>query len=158
MAILTGLIALVVAAFYGGWEWVLLSFVVLVALWHAEFAVVPILTTIGVSYFCLALFHWTSDRRIFFPYAMQLAVQMPDVMKGLVSKPALVGGGGIIAVFMLIRITQSATAGVLLVELFIAITILTLVSKICPQSVRGPGTRVIIGVLGSALAFVGLAI
>jgi uncharacterized membrane protein HdeD (DUF308 family) len=83
---------------------------------------------------------------------------MPDVMKGRVSKPALVGGGGIIAVFMLIRITQSATADVLIVELFIAITILTLVSKICPKSVRGLGTRVIIGVLGSALAFVGLAI
>jgi len=137
MAILTGLIALVVAAFYGGWEWVLLSFVALVALWHAEFAVVPILTTIGVSYFCLALFHWTSDRRIFFPYTMQLAVQMPDVMKGRVSKPALVGGGGIIAVFMLIRITQSATADVLIVELFIAITILTLVFKDLPQKCSG---------------------
>ena len=72
MAILTGLIALVVAAFYGGWEWVLLSFVALVS----------------------------------FPYAMQLAVQMPDVMKGRVSKPALVGGGGIMTVFMLIRITN----------------------------------------------------
>lgn len=158
MASLTGLIALMVAAFYGGWEWVLLSFVVLVTLWHSECGVIPILATLGVGYFWLALFHWSGDRRIFFLYAMHLAVQMPYLLQGRVWHPAIVGGGGIIAVFMLIRITQSPTAGVLIVELITAATILALVLSVCSPSARGSGTRVIAGVLGSALAFVGLAI
>jgi hypothetical protein len=158
MASLTSLIALVVTALYGGWEWALLSFVVLVTLWPAQFSVVPMLATMGVSFFWLALFHSTGDRRLFFPYAMQFAVQMPYLLQGRVPKPAIAGGGGVIAVFMLIRIAQSATVGVLIVELFVATAILALVLKLCGPKCREARTRVIAGILGSALAFAGLAI
>ena len=156
MASLIGLIVLALAALYGGWEWVLITAIVLIALLPAQFHVVSILATVGASFFWLALFHWTGDRRLFFPYVMQLAVQMPYLLQGRSSMPAIVGGGGLIAGFMLIRVTQSATAGVLKVELFVATAILTLLTLLPGNIVQGPRMQVLAGVLGSILAFFGL--
>ena len=158
MASLTCLIALSITALYGGWEWALICFVALVTLWSGRFSLVLMLATMGVSFFWLALFHSTGDRQLFFPYAMQFAVQMPYLLHGWGSKAAIAGGGGVIAVFILIRIAQAAPVGVLIVELFVATAILALVVKVCGPKGRGLRTRVIAGILGSALAFAGLAI
>lgn len=158
MAILASLIALAVTVLYGGWEWALLILVVLVTLWPAQFSVVPMLTTMGVSFFWFALFRATGDRRLFFPYAMQFAVQMPYLLQGRVSRPAIVGGGGVVAVFALIRLAQSATVGVLVVELFVAAAIVALVSNLYGPNRWGVKTRVISGIIGSVLAFAGLAL
>lgn len=147
--VFTGLMA-GAAAFYGGWEWALLSVLVLIAVWRADLPLVAMLATMGVSYFWLGAFHWTGDRRLFFPYAMQFAVQMPELMRGRVRHPIVVGGGGTIAVFLLIRVIQSASASVLVVELVIAASILALAAMV--------RTRVLAGVIASTLAFAALAI
>jgi hypothetical protein len=158
MANLTGVIALAAAALYGGWEWALVCLIVLVALWRFESGVLPVLATVGVSFFWLALFHWTGDRRLFFPYSMQFAVQMACLLRGRMAKPAIVGGGSIVLVFTVIRISQSATAAVLIVELAVAGAALALALQACGRGSREASVRVIAGALGSVLAFAGLAI
>ena len=162
MANLTGVIALAAAALYGGWEWALVCLIVLVALWRFESGVLPVLATVGVSFFWLALFHWTGDRRLFFPYSMQFAVQMACLLRGRMAKPAIVGGGSIVLVFTVIRISQSATAAVLIVELAVAGTALALAFALALHAYgrgsREASVRVIAGALGSGLAFAGLAI
>lgn len=157
MVILISLIAVAAAAFYGGWEWALLSLVV-VTLCRLRSNSLSILATIGVSALWLAIFHSTGDRRLFFPFAIQFAVQMPYLLKDRVARPVLVGGGGMIAIFMLIRISQSATVSVLLVELVVAVIVLALVQQIIPPSASGAKARMLAGMLGSTLAFAGLVL
>ena len=156
MASLTGLTILAVTALYGGWEWALLSFAVLMALWPAQFRALSMLVTLGVSLVWLALFHSTGDRRLFFPFATQLAIQMRYLMEGRISRPTI-GGVGVIVGFLLIRVVQSATFRVLVVELFVAAAILALVSMLCSSKDQNAKTRLLAGILGSALAFAGLA-
>lgn len=157
MAVLTGCIAVAASLLFGGWEWATLCSIVLVTLWRVEFGVVPVLAVVALSFVWLALYSWTGDRRLFFPYAMQFAVQMGYLLRGRVNSPAIVGGGGVVAVFTAIRIAQSATAGVLIVELVVAAVILALTLRTYGRNSRSASIRVVAGAIGSVLAFGGLA-
>jgi hypothetical protein len=157
MAILAGLAGVGAAAFYGGWEWALMGAVVLAILWRVDFALGSVVTALAVSLAWLAVFHWTGDRRMFFPYSMQFALQMPYVLRGKIARPAIVGGGGLILFFLLIRVVQDATMQVLLVETVVALAILGIVVRLCGPSQAMP-VRLLAGALASALAFAGLAI
>ncbi len=158
MAGLTGGIVVAVATLFGGWEWALMCLIVLVSLWRIEFGVVSVLATVGFSFFWLALYSWTGDRRLFFPYSMQFAVQMGYLLRGRVNHPAIVGGGVLVAVFAAIRTAQLASVGVLIVELVVAAAILVITVHTGGRGSRAASVRVIAGALGSLLAFGGLAL
>lgn len=158
MAALTGGMAVAAAAVFGGWEWALLCSIVLLALWRADFQAASVLASVAVSMLWLALYVWTGDRRLFFPYSMQLAVQMSCLLRGRVERAAAAGGGGIIAVFLAIRIAQSATAGVLFVEFLVAVLAMAISLPVYARSSNSRKSRIFAGALGSALAFAGLGL
>lgn len=150
--------ALVLASYFGSWEWALIGFVVLITMWWTNVSVFVITTTLVVSFIWLAVFHWTGDRRMFFPFSMQFAVQMPYLLEGRVARPAIMGGGGMVLIFLLVRVIQSATASVLLVEVVVALAILGLVAGVGGSGPAGLGKRLAVGAIGSALALAGLAL
>ncbi len=157
LATLAGIVAVGIAGQFGGWEWALLCLIVLAALWRIESGLVPVIATVGCSFVWLALYYWTGDRRLFFPYSMQLAAQLACLLQGRVRLPAIVGGGSIVAVFTMIRIAQSATTGVLIVELAVAAAALAIALHAYRGSSRNTTARVVASALGSVLAFGGLA-
>jgi hypothetical protein len=153
---LSGLAVLATAGAIGGWEWTIICLIVLLALPPRESGVLEVLATTGVGLFWLALFHWTGDRRMFFPYSMQFAVQLACLLRGRVQWAAWKGGGVVIGVFTLIRIAQSASVQVLVVEIIVAAGVLWLAMKAYEPARSGPVIRATVAALGSVLAFVGL--
>lgn len=134
---------LVIALWFGGWPWA--------ALWTLAFAVlarqegpVHALAAAGPAFFWLALFHWTGDRRLFFPFAMHLAQA---------SSPLLLA-----AAFFAIRIQQFATVHVLTVEVLIASAVLSIGYAGRRQAPPGLITRIIASAVVSILALTGLLV
>jgi hypothetical protein len=72
----------------------------------------------------LALFRVTGDRELFFPYTMYLASHVALGCSQRTVWLASLGGGAVVAAFMLIRVLQNATVRVLAVELVVAVAIL----------------------------------
>ena len=132
------------AAFWlGGWPWA--------ALWALAFALlarqegpVQALAAAGPAFFWLALFHWTGDRRLFFPFAMHLAQA---------SSPVLLA-----TAFFAIRIQQFATLHVLTVELLVAAAVLSIGYAGRRQAPPGLSIRVVASAIVAILALAGLLI
>jgi hypothetical protein len=86
--------------------------------------VVPSLVWLGLS-------HATGNRELFFPYSMHLAscVALREAPRAAerVAWPGAIGGGVVVAAFMIIRILQQATVRVLAVEFVVAAAILAVV-------------------------------
>lgn len=160
MAGLIAGIALAATAGFGGWEWAVLCSIVVLTLWLTGFGAISVVASLGLSLCWLALYVGTGDRRLFFPYAMQLAVQMGCLLRGRVNHPSMVGGGGILALFLAIRVAQSATAGVLFVEFLVAsVSLAIALGLYAPASRTATAqTRITAGAIGSLLAFAGLAL
>ena len=158
MAVSTGLVFLAAALWYGGWYWAVVGAAAFAVLWLVDFSPLSVLLTVGTSIFWLALFHWTGDRRLFFPYSMQFAVQAACLVRGRVSMPAVIGGGGIVLVFTVIRIIQSATLHVLTVELIVAAAVLAICSYLygLGSPDKAMQLRTVTATLGSVMAFAGL--
>ena len=116
--------------------------------------VADLLALVAASLVWLTLFHLTGDRRLFFPYSIQFAAQ---VVCAAPMRPAAAKGGGLIAAFLSIRIWQGASAGVLALELIVAIGATSFVAIAYGPRSRGLGARVLGGVAGSVLAYGGLA-
>ena len=133
----------VVAWWLGGWPWALLwalSFLLLARQETPAFA----LATAGPAFLWLVLFHQTGDRRLFFPFAVQV---------GQASSPVVV-----LAAFFAIRIQQSATPHVLVIEFLVTAAVLTVGHAI--QRHRPPGlqTRLLAAAIASILALIGLLV
>ncbi len=151
MSFLFGLLAIAVAAYFGGWEWALLTLVASACSFRQS-----IVSALSVSFLWLALFCWSGDRRLYFPFAMQFAVQIPFLIDGRVARPWILGGGGTVVLFLLIRIAQSATIKVLVVEAIVATVILVFLHILRGYLGEGTKTRVMAGAIASVLAFIGL--
>ena len=107
----------VLAALYwlGGWYWCVVAVPMFVAgLLKSRSAV---LVAAGPSLLWLALFVFTGDRRMFFPFTMYQAVLFGQTWRrGFAAGAAL-----IIGLFTIIRIEQEASLRVLIVELVVAV-------------------------------------
>jgi multisubunit Na+/H+ antiporter MnhF subunit len=66
----------------------------------------------------------SGDRELFFPYTMYLASHVALGFSQRNVWLASLGGGGLVAAFMAIRVLQNATERVLAVELIVAVAIL----------------------------------
>lgn len=114
---LAGLALFAVAAVYGGWPWAVMA-VVWVAALRGDGEDSWMLLQVGASgLFWLALFHWTGDRRLFFPFSMQVAATL-----AVQWHPA--AGGVVVAGFAAIRLWQGASTHVLEVEMVVAVVVL----------------------------------
>jgi hypothetical protein len=152
MGILLGIGFVAAAMKLGGWEWALIGAIGLVLALGTDMGWKPAAAMGVVGLVWLVLFQITGDSRLFFPYSMQYAVQVACLLKGRVEWPALSGGGGVVAVFALIRFSQQATLPVLAVELVVAAFVLGAASAAYGRL----KSRVGAAALGSVLAFAGL--
>lgn len=96
------------------------------------------------AFFWVVLFAWTGDRRLFFPFAMQLAHASSPI-------PLAVA-------FFAVRIQQGAAPHVLLVEFCVAVAVLATGHVIQRQRPSGRGTRLIAASTVSILALLGLVL
>lgn len=148
MRILFAVLVLFLEFFCGGWEWVLVSLPPLIFLNRRD---QPIAGAAAVGFAWLALCLWTGDRRLFFPFSMHWAAQMATLAGRRVR-----AGGGMILLFLAIRVAQDATAKVLLVEAIVSVAVVSLALL---AHGHGPGTwrtRAGAAIVGSLLAYGGL--
>ncbi|MCX6611855.1 MAG: hypothetical protein NTW74_13495 [Acidobacteria bacterium] len=73
-----------------------------------------------ISLLWLGAFVITGDRRLFFPFTMQFAVQALVYWALRSQRLGLIAAAGVVGLFSVIRLVQSATLIVLLVELIVA--------------------------------------
>ncbi|MGJ5820023.1 hypothetical protein [Paludibaculum fermentans] len=121
------------AVFYGGWPWALIAAIWVVALRTWEQVGWPMLQAAAAGLFWLALFHWTGDRRLFFPFSMQVAASAACLWRINGKWPAVAVGALVTGVFTGIRILQFAGAHVLGVELLVAAAVLCIGLALLPH-------------------------
>jgi hypothetical protein len=150
------LVGIVVAAgcfSIGGWPFAAISLAVLVVLSRGAFDATTVLLTAGVGMLWLGLFLFTGDRRLFFPFTIQFALQA-----AFQRRPAFLGCAGIVGVFLMIRMVQGATLEVLLVELAVAAAVVGVSMSAYMRTSGGWISRLGWAGFGSFLAFLGLAL
>jgi hypothetical protein len=98
---------LAVAHACGGPPWTIVAMVAFIALAFSG-PWVSTLALLAPGLLWLALFQFTGNRELFFPYAMQLAAVVACRVGGGPGR-RLAGGGVVIAAFLAIRVAQQAT-------------------------------------------------
>lgn len=136
-----GLLLLPVTYGLGGWPAALLWALAFVLLARRE-GPATALAAAAPAIFWLLLLHWSGDRRLFFPYAVQV---------GQASSPV-----PLLAAFFAIRIQQSATPHVLLVEFLVTAVVLLAGALIQRRGPPGLSTRILASAVAAALALLGL--
>ncbi len=139
------------------WPWALEAVVALFAIPRTRLSFAAVLGVAGVGLAWICVFCWTGDRRLFFPYTIQLAVQSICLLDGRVRWPALLGGGTMMLLFTAIRLVQGATLSVLFVEWIVAAGVLALAVTAWRNSARSSAARLGLGLIASLLAYAGLA-
>ena len=144
------------------WEWAVPPLLVLPALgrsevWHHKPHARSLLWAIAPSLLWLGLFLGTGDRRLYFCYTMQYAVQLACMFRVRGAGAAIAGGSAVIAAFTAVRIWQEATLSVLIVECLVAAAVLGLGLYGYGAQTGSPARRGVVGLAASLLAFAGLA-
>lgn len=140
----------------GGWEWCLVAVTALISLSPIFNGPLNVAAMSGLSLCWLLAFYLTEDRRLFFPYTMQFAVQVFSILSGRSMRLGVGGATGIIVLFSAIRLIQSASLIVLAVELVVAGMALWIAGEFYRRGADSPVRRLIAAGLGSILAFAGL--
>ncbi len=109
-----------------------------------------------ISLIWLLAFVMTGDRRLFFPFTMQFAVQALGYWSLRSQRFGMVSAAGVVGLFSVIRLIQSATLIVLLVELVVAAVALWIAGAYYRRGAAGLGRRLVAGAMVSLLAFAGL--
>lgn len=122
------------AAFYGGLPWALMAAIWIVALRTGEDVNMSMLQAAASGLFWVALFHWTGDRRLFFPFSMQVAAFAACRWRVNGKWTAVATGAVVTTVFTGIRLLQSASAHVLGVELIVAAAVLSIGLALLPYT------------------------
>lgn len=138
----SALAAVAVCWFFGGWHFAAIAGLAMaLRQWES-----PLLSSAG-SLCWLAMFAVSGDPRLFFPFSIQFALQT-----------AFPRSVGVIAAFLLIRISQGATLRVLLVELAVATMVVAISSGAYARSSKSLQARAGWAAFGSILAYLGLAL
>jgi hypothetical protein len=142
-----------IAFWWGGWEWaIMLLTSLLLNRQHLKHPL-AILTQTVISLFWLLYFVATGDRRLYFPFTIQLAVQSITIES---SNRSHFTAAMIMGLFTAIRWTQNATLIVLAVELVVAVVAIAVPAYLNHIGNRSTVRRLILCGLGSLLAFAGL--
>jgi len=140
----------------GGPPWVALGVLAMIGQVVADFRLRPLVGLLPAAGW-LAAHSLTADRELFFPYAIALAVHLAGQFVDRGRPKAAVAGALVAGAFLVIRLLQAATAGVLAVETAVATAILALVMAALPAAVERPWGRLAVTAGASLLAYAGLA-
>lgn len=156
-AIFVSLAVIASAAGLGGWPWALVAAIALFEFHRGkDHSVAGVLKASVVSLIFLVLFVWTQDRRMFFPYSMQYALQLACLWSGRFPYSAVAGGALVTMVFVAIRIVQGATVAVLAVEIAVAAVSLAIGLAVYARSQPSPAARATAALAASLVAYAGL--
>lgn len=150
------LACLAAAHAWGGPPWTLLTMIAFLAQIAVDFRVAP-LAMLAPGLAWLALHHVTGDRELFFPFAMTVAIHVALLASARGTARALLGGGGVVAVFLAIRGLQAASPRVLAVEAGIAVAILVAAVAAHAAARTRPAAAAIVA-LSSLAAYAALAL
>ena len=140
----------------GGWAWSLVAVVSLLSILSFLKTAPPLALTTLISLFWLLAFSLTDDRRLFFPFTIQFAVQAFVFWSSRSRRLGAFAATGVVALFSVIRLIQSATLIVLLVELIVAAVALWIAAVFYRRGEAGLRRGLVTGGIGSLLAFAGL--
>jgi hypothetical protein len=142
---------------FGGPPWVALGVLACIMQVFADFRLAPLLGMVPAIAW-VAASHATGNRELFFPYAMYLAAHVAGQFAGRGWKVTAFAGTVIVSAFLAIRMLQAATPRVLVVELAVALAILSGVVTASRVTATRPWGRVIVAVLASFAAYAGLVL
>ncbi|MEI6239189.1 MAG: hypothetical protein WCR51_02250 [Planctomycetia bacterium] len=148
---------LTAAQLCGGPPWTLVGVIAFLLLSFTRPGV-DMLVLVASSLIWLALAYATGNRELFFPYTMHLAAAVLCRLAGRGMAWALLGGGSVVATFLVIRAAQQATLPVLAVELAVAGAILAGATIACARWPRRAGVDAAIVAVSALLAYAGLAL
>jgi len=148
---------LAAAQVWGGPPWTLVGVVTFVLLAFSR-PQVGVLAAVAPSLTWLGLAQATGNRELFFPYAMHLAAVVLCALAGRGAAWGLLGGGGVAAAFLVVRVAQQATPRVLAVECAVAAAILVAATFAWSRVPRRAGMDAAIIVGSALLAYAGLAL
>ena len=138
--------------------WAIVGFAALLVRPQRNLSIAAMLDFAGIGLAWLGLYCLTGDRRLFFPYTIQFAIQAICWLDGRVRHTAIIGSVAGIGLFTVIRVLQSATLSVLVVEWMVAVAVLSLIAALWRQSSRTSVARLTLSALGGLLALAGLAL
>lgn len=150
------IVFLAVAHACGGPPWTIVAMVAFIALAFSG-PWVSTLALLAPGLLWLALFQFTGNRELFFPYAMHLAAVVACRVGGGPGR-RLAGGGVVIAAFLAIRVAQQATPLVLAVELAVAAAILAATVVVRSRLLPHLGVEAAIVATAGLAAYAGLAL
>lgn len=148
---------LAVVQVWGGPPWTLVGVVAFVLLAFSR-PQVGVLAAVAPSLIWLGLAQATGNRELFFPFAMHLAAVVVCRLADHGTAWAALGGSGVVAAFLAIRVAQQATPRVLAVECAVAAAILVAATIARLRSPRRVGVDAAIITAAAVLAYAGLAL
>ena len=150
----SALLAVAIAFTLGGWPWALiLAFSCLVAI--SQLNSLARLASFTVLSLCwLGAYLVTEDRRLFFPFTIQLAMQLYAFHPIRTSRWA--APVGVVLLFSVIRLIQAASLIVLAVEVLVAAVALVIGAMVFNRIKTGTMQRMLAAAIASFLAFAGL--
>jgi hypothetical protein len=134
----------------GLWAWAVPGAAAAATMWKKKSDLEEAAWTAAVAAVWLGASLSTGDRRFYFPFSMQLAVQLACLSRR--------AGAAMVGLFAVVRLLQGATGAVLLVELVVSAA--AMAAGLWAYR-RGPGTggmRVAAGTAGALVALSGLAL
>ena len=140
----------------GGWPWSLVAVVSLLSILSFLKSAPALALTSLISLFWLFAFSLTDDRRLFFPFTIQFAVQALVFWSSRSSRMGAIAAAGVVVLFSVIRLIQSATLIVLLVELIVASVAIWTAAAYYYRGEAGLQRGMMAAGIGSVLAFCGL--
>lgn len=144
------------ASQFGGRAWALIALAGLLPLRILLPKPTLFLQSLLLSGFWLGAHHWSGDIRLYFPFTLHFATQLGLLLPFSPLRSALYGSGGIILLFSIIRLLQSASLIVLLVELLVAALAIALPLALFRLGERTSLARNATLLLSALLAYLGL--
>jgi hypothetical protein len=148
---------LAVAHLLGGPPWVVLGVLGFLGQIVADFRSGPLLR-LAPALLWAAAAAAMGNRELFFPYAIFLATHVLGELWPRGAVPAALGGAGIVAAFLVIRLLQAATLRVLGVELAVAALIMAAACFVVSRARDRSILRWLVPPAASLLACAGLAL
>lgn len=144
------------ASQFGGRPWAAIALCGLLPLRLLVPSIPALLASLVLSSFWLAAHQYTGDVRLYFPFTLHFATQLGALLPFSPARSVLYGSGGIILLFSVIRLLQSASLVVLLVELLVAAVAVGLPLLLFHAGPPTPLRRNASLILSALLAYLGL--
>jgi hypothetical protein len=144
------------ASQFGGRPWAAIALCGLLPLRLLAPSIPTLVASLLLSSFWLAAHQYTGDIRLYFPFTLHFATQLGALLPFSPLRSAIYGSGGIVLPFSVIRLLQSASLIVLLVELLVAAVAVGLPLALFHMGPPNSLRRNAVLILSALLAYLGL--